>query len=95
MPKSFGTQSAATPKTSFHPFSLFLGRLSARDQGIVGSLDASLIPDWRTGWRPKDLDGHLSIEIYGVLRGAADGPLAVAALALVVLAITARLRGRR
>jgi hypothetical protein len=34
---------------------------------------------------------HLSIEILGVLRGAADGPMAISALALIALAATARL----
>jgi hypothetical protein len=34
---------------------------------------------------------HLSIEIFGMLRGAADGPLAIGALAVIVLAATVRL----
>jgi hypothetical protein len=43
---------------------------------------------------PK-LTGHLSIEILGVLKGAADGPLAISTLALIALAATACLRLRR
>jgi hypothetical protein len=41
------------------------------------------------------MTGHLSIEILGVLKGAADGPLAIGALALIALAATARLWLRR
>jgi len=37
------------------------------------------------------MTGHLSIEILGVLKGVADGPLAIGALALIGLATTARL----
>jgi hypothetical protein len=38
---------------------------------------------------------HLSIEIVGLLRGAADGPLAIATLALIALAATTPLWWRR
>ena len=37
------------------------------------------------------MTGHLSIEILGILRGAADGPLAICLLALLALAVTRRL----
>jgi hypothetical protein len=35
---------------------------------------------------------HISIEVFGLLRGTADGPLAVVALALIVLAVVAALK---
>jgi hypothetical protein len=38
---------------------------------------------------------RLSIEILGVLHGAAEGPLAIGVLAVIALAVTRRLwRGR-
>lgn len=37
------------------------------------------------------LSEHLSIEIFGILHGAADGPYAIGALVLVALAATRRL----
>jgi hypothetical protein len=41
------------------------------------------------------MSDHLSIEILGLLRGAADGPFAIGTLALIALAATARLWWRR
>jgi hypothetical protein len=37
------------------------------------------------------MGGRLSIEILGVLNGAADGPLAIGVLAIIALAATKRL----
>lgn len=41
------------------------------------------------------MSGHLSIELFGLLRGVADGPLAIGTLAVITLAATARLWLRR
>ena len=36
------------------------------------------------------MSDHLTIEIFGVLHGVAEGPLAIAALVLVALTLTKR-----
>lgn len=33
------------------------------------------------------MSDHLSIEVLGILRGAADGPLAIGTLALIALTV--------
>jgi hypothetical protein len=41
------------------------------------------------------MPNRLTIEIFGVLHGAADGPLAISALVFIALALTVRLWWRR
>jgi hypothetical protein len=37
------------------------------------------------------MSDHLTLEVFGWLHGAAEGPLAIGVLALITLAITKRL----
>src|SRR5260370_27083477 len=52
---------------------------------------------WKASTRNAEapMSEHRSFEIVGVLKGAADGPLAIGTLALIALAATARLWLRR